>query len=142
MEDRLNFARELEAHAGGARGFDGQMRALARRDPSEKGHVVVLLVGKGIVAGRDPVVDDVDQRHRLATRQPLGNRHVVNARVLRVLLRQSRFVRMVNGQDRRHVDERREGDANDIVEMQHVCRAGRILYRPRSVIRILQVGPH
>ncbi len=141
VKDRLNFAGQLEADTGEPGGFDGQVRTFAGRHASEKRDVIVFLVRKHVVGHRNAVVHEVHVRHEFAIRHPLGDRHVVNARVLHVQLAQRRFVRMVDRQDGRLIDEPREGNADNIVEMHDVGPGGGVLNRPRSMIRILQLRP-
>ena len=88
------------------------------------------------------MVHHVDVRHRLATGQPLRDRHVVDTRILLVQLGQRRLVRMVDREHRRHVDERRERHADDVVEVQHISRCGGVIDGPRGVIGVLELRPH
>jgi hypothetical protein len=62
---------------------------------------------------------------------------------MQVLLGQRGLVRMMDGQDCRHLREPGEGNADDIVQVQHVDgRLGGVVHRPRRMIRIPEVRAH
>ena len=87
------------------RDFDRQVDTFARRYPAEKRHVIVLVRPDAVVVEHDSMMDDVGPRHRFAARLRLADRDVLDGRVLRIQTRQHRLVRMMQGGNRRHVDD-------------------------------------
>ena len=138
-KDRLHLAGELQTDPCTGGGFDREVRTFTRSHAAEKRDVIIFLRRESVVVDRDAVVYDMQSRHALAARQPRSDRHVVDVRMSRVLLRQGRFVRMMHGHERGHIGEMRQRDACSIVEMHDVGGQRGIAHRPRSVVQILQL---
>jgi len=134
----LDFTGELQANTSAARRFDRKVRGLAGGHAAEEDDVIVLRFRKRIVVDRDAVVDDLEPGHGLAARQPRSDSDVFDIRISGVLLGQHWLVRMMHRRHDRQIDEPREWDADDIVEMHQVRARCCILYGPRRVIDVLE----
>jgi hypothetical protein len=135
----LYLAGQLQTNTRQPRGFDREVGALARRHPADKRDVIVLLRADRVIVEHNAVMDDVRARHRLAPRLCLADRDVLDGGVLRIQIRQHRLVRMMQGRDHRHVDERRERNGDRIVEVQHIGVHPGIVDGPRRVVGALQL---
>lgn len=138
-KDRLDLSGELESNSRTERRFNREMRGLAGRHTPEESDVIFFLRGKRIVLHRNPVMDDMQPQQTFAAGEPGPDRDVIDLGVPRVLLRERRFVRVMQRVHDWQIDESSEWYAYRVVHVQHVNRRCSILQGPCGMIEIFQL---